>query len=62
MYIDYKVLIKITLNNKYPLPKIDDLLDQLQQDKYLTKLDLKSGYHQVQVKKEDIWMAFLKTR
>eukprot|EP00253_Pinus_taeda_P019492 PITA_19492 len=46
----------------YPLPKIDDLLDQLPQAKYFTKLDLKFGYHQVQVKEEDPYKTAFKTR
>eukprot|EP00253_Pinus_taeda_P024048 PITA_24048 len=45
--IDYRALNKITLKNRYPLPRIDDLLHQLQQAKYFTKMDLKSRYHQV---------------
>eukprot|EP00253_Pinus_taeda_P026624 PITA_26624 len=61
MCIDYKALNKITLNNRYPLPKIDDFLDQLQQAKYFTKQDLKSGYHQVRVKEEDTWKTAFKT-
>eukprot|EP00253_Pinus_taeda_P033077 PITA_33077 len=47
MCIDYKVLNKIMLKNIYPLPRIDNLLDQLQQAEYVTNLELKSGYHQV---------------
>jgi putative transposase len=50
MCIDYIVLNKVTLNNQYPLPKIDDLLDQLQHAKYFINLDLKSRYHQVCIK------------
>lgn len=61
MCIDYRVLNKITLKNRYPLPRID-LLDQLQQAKYYTKLHLKFGYHQVQVKEEDTWKTAFKTR
>ena len=62
MCIDYRVLNKITFKKRYPLPRIDDLLDQLQQSKYFTKLDLKSGYHQVQFKEEDTWKITFKTR
>jgi hypothetical protein len=62
MCIDYRALNKITLKNQYPLPRIDDLLDQLQHAKYFTKLDLKSGYHQVRVKEEDTWKTTFKTR
>jgi hypothetical protein len=62
MCIDYRALNKITLKNQYPLPRIDDLLDQLHHDKYFTKLDLKSGYHQVQVKEEDTWKIIFNTK
>lgn len=48
--IDYCALNKITIKNIYPLPRIDDLLDQLQLAKLFTKLDLKSSYHQVMIK------------
>lgn len=47
MCIDYMELKKITLKNRYTMPRIDDLFDQKQHDKYFTKLDLKSRYHQV---------------
>eukprot|EP00253_Pinus_taeda_P014546 PITA_14546 len=62
MCIDYRALDKITFKKKYPLPRIDDLLDQLKQAKYFTKLDLKSGYHQVQVKEEHTWKITFKTK
>jgi hypothetical protein len=62
MCIDNRYLNNTTLKIQYPLPKIDDLLDQLQQAKYFTKLDLKSGYHQLCVKEEDTWKATLKVR
>ena len=60
--IDYRALNKITVKNRYPLPRIDDLIDQLQGARYFTKIDLKSGYHQVRVKPEDVWKTAFKTR
>jgi hypothetical protein len=52
--IDYRQLNKITIKNKYPLPKIDDLFDQLGGASIFSKIDLRLGYHQVQIKGEDI--------
>jgi hypothetical protein len=52
--IDYRQLNKVTIKNKYPLPRIDDLFDQLGGVSIFSKIDLRSGYHQVQIKGEDI--------
>nr|GFB03359.1 putative reverse transcriptase domain-containing protein [Tanacetum cinerariifolium] len=52
--IDYHELNKITIRNRYPLPRIDDLFDQLQGAMHFSKIDLRSGYHQLRVKEQDI--------
>ncbi|GJU44472.1 putative reverse transcriptase domain-containing protein [Tanacetum coccineum] len=54
MCIDYRELNKLTVKNRYPLPRIDDLFDQLQGSSIYSKIDLRSGYHQMRVRDEDI--------
>ncbi|GJW98847.1 putative reverse transcriptase domain-containing protein [Tanacetum coccineum] len=54
MCIDYRELNKLTVKNRYPLPRIDDLFDQLQGSSTYSKIDLRSGYHQLRVRDEDI--------
>jgi hypothetical protein len=60
--IDYQALNKITLWNRYPIPQIDDLLEQLKGAKYFSKIDLKSGYHQVLIKPFDVWNTAFKSK
>ncbi|XP_031500273.1 uncharacterized protein LOC116264278 [Nymphaea colorata] len=62
MCIDYRALNKITIKDRYPLPRIDDLLDQLKNARFFTKLDLESGYRQVCIREEDTWKMAFKTR
>jgi hypothetical protein len=50
MCIDYQSLNEVTIKNKYPLPRIDDLFNQLQGAKYFSKIDLRYGYHQLRIK------------
>ena len=60
MCIDNRSLNEVTIENKYPLPRIYDLFDQLQGAKYFSKIDLRSGYYQLKIRPSDVpKMAFV---
>ena len=54
MCVDYRPLNEVTVKNKYPVPRIDDLFDQLSGAQVFSKIDLRLGYHQIKVRTEDI--------
>ncbi|GKC78138.1 putative reverse transcriptase domain-containing protein, partial [Tanacetum coccineum] len=62
MCIDYRELNKLTVKNRYPLPRIDDLFDQMQGSSMYFKIDLRSGYHQLRIKEEDIPITAFRTQ
>ncbi|XP_019238464.1 PREDICTED: uncharacterized protein LOC109218544 [Nicotiana attenuata] len=62
MCIDYRQLNKVTVKNRYPLPPIDDLFDQLQGARVFSKIYLRSGYHQLKIRDLDIPKTAFRTR
>jgi len=62
MCMDYRPLNAVTIKNKYPLPRIDILFDQLSKEKVFSKIDLRSGYHQIKIRPQDIPKTAFSTR
>jgi hypothetical protein len=62
MCVDYRSLNEVTIKNKYPLPQIEDLFDQMKGESVFSKIDLRLGYHQLKIWKSDIWKTAFRTR
>ena len=60
--VDYRQLNRVTIHNQYPLPRIDELFDQLQGFRVYSKIDLRSGYHQLRLQEGDVPKTAFRTR
>jgi hypothetical protein len=62
MYVDYRTLNDVTVKNKYPLPRIEDLFDQMRGARVFSKIELRPGYHQIKIRPSDIPKTIFLTR
>jgi hypothetical protein len=62
MCVDYRSLNEVTINNKYPLPQIEDLFDQMKRASVFSKIDLRSGYHQLKIRESNIPKTVFRTQ
>ena len=59
--MDYRKLNDMTIKNRFPMPLVDEILDELAGTQYVTSLDMTSGYHQIRMREEDEYMTAFKT-